>query len=158
MGYVCVVIILMFGEFGQTPLVIAGLIIFTVPVMDTTLAIIRRWLAGRPMSVADDEHVHHQLARALGGVKAAVFAMYGIGLAFAVVGVTLAALVMRTELRVRIIYVIAVVLFGFIGVIAVKTARRERQLDPAPRTRPITSSASESAATTATKPSAHATR
>ena len=127
LGYVCVVIILMFGELGQTHLVVAGLIIFSIPIIDTTLAMIRRWLAGRPVSVGDDQHVHHQLKRALGGVKPAVFAMYGITAAFTVVGVTLAALVMLTQLRVRVIYAITIVLFGFIGVIAVKTARRERQ-------------------------------
>ena len=136
LGYVCVVIILMFGEFGQTHLVFAGLIIFSVPIIDTTLAIIRRWLAGRPMSVGDDHHMHHQLKRALGSVQRAVFAMYGITAIFAVVGVTLAALVMMTALRVRVIYAIALVLFGFIGVIAVKTVRRERQLGSAPARKP----------------------
>ncbi|MHC4414840.1 MAG: glycosyltransferase family 4 protein [Planctomycetota bacterium] len=138
LGYVCVVIILMLGEYGQTHLVFAGLIVFSVPIMDTTLAIIRRWLAGTPMSAADDQHMHHQLRRALGGVKRAVIAIYGVGVAFAIVGVTLAALVMRTELRVRVVYAIALVLFGFIGVIAVKTARRQRQLaaQPEPRAAP----------------------
>lgn len=124
LGYVCVVIILMFGETGQTHLVFAGLIIFSLPIMDTTLAIIRRKLAGSSMSAADDQHIHHQLRRALGGVKRAVFALYGISLAFAAVGVTLAALVTLTDLRVRVIYVIVIMLFGFIAVIAVKAARR----------------------------------
>ncbi len=124
LGYVCIVIILMFGEYGQTHLVAAGLIVFAVPSMDTMLAMIRRWMAGAPMSSADDQHVHHQLKRALGGVKRAVFALYGISLAFAAFGVTLAALVMHTQMRVRIIYVITLVLFSFIGVIAVKAARR----------------------------------
>ena len=128
LGYVCVVIILMFGEFGQTHLVFAGLIIFAVPIIDTMLAIIRRWLAGKPMSVGDDQHVHHQLNRALSSVKRAVFVMYGISAAFAVVGVTLAGLVMFTQLRVRIVYAVALLLFGFIGVIAVKTVSRERAL------------------------------
>jgi hypothetical protein len=45
---------------------------------------------------------------------------------FAAVGVTLAALVMYTELRVRVVYVIAMVLFGCIGVLAVKAARRQQ--------------------------------
>jgi UDP-GlcNAc:undecaprenyl-phosphate GlcNAc-1-phosphate transferase len=128
LGYVCVVIILMFGEIGQTHLVFAGLIIFAVPIIDTMLAIVRRWLAGKPISTGDDQHVHHQLSRAMGSVKRAVFAMYGISAAFAVVGVTLAALVMFTQLRVRIVYAVALLLFGFIGVIAVKTVSRERQL------------------------------
>jgi UDP-GlcNAc:undecaprenyl-phosphate GlcNAc-1-phosphate transferase len=130
LGFVCVVIILMLGEYGQTHLVFAGLIIFSIPIMDTTLAILRRRLAGTSMSAADDQHVHHQLRRAL-GVKQAVFAIYGINLAFAVVGVTLAALVMLTGLRVRVVYVFALVLFSFIVVIAIKAARRQ-QLETAP--------------------------
>ncbi|MHC4217071.1 MAG: MraY family glycosyltransferase [Planctomycetota bacterium] len=133
LGYTCVVIILMLGEYGQTHLVFAGLIVFSVPIMDTTLAIIRRWLAGAPMSSGDDQHVHHQLNRAL-GVKRAVFAIYGISLAFAVVGVTLAALVMFTQLRVRVVYAFALVLFGFIVVIAIKAARKQ-QLEAAAMSR-----------------------
>jgi UDP-GlcNAc:undecaprenyl-phosphate GlcNAc-1-phosphate transferase len=127
LGYLCVVIILMFGEFGQTHLVFAGLIIFSVPIMDTALAIIRRKLGGVPMSAADDQHIHHQLKRALGGVKRAVFALYGISAMFAVIGVTLAALAMTTALRVRAVYAIALVLFSFIGVIALKAGRRARE-------------------------------
>ena len=135
-GYVCVVVILMFGEHGQTHLVFAGLIIFALPIIDTTLAIIRRWLAGVSMSAADDQHMHHQLKRALaprgGGVKRTVLALYGVSALFAAVGVTLAALVITSDLRVRVIYVITLVLFGFIAVIAVKAARRPqlRIIDP----------------------------
>ena len=43
---------------------------------------------------------------------------------FATVGVVLAALVMFSDLRVRVLYAIAFVLFSFIGVMAVKAARR----------------------------------
>ncbi len=128
LGYLCVVIIIMFGERGQTHLVFAGLIVFSLPILDTALAILRRWIAGTPMSAADDKHIHHRLKRTLGGVKRAVLALYGISFLFAVVGVTLAALVVRTELQVRVVYAIALVLFGFIGVIAVKSARRQRLL------------------------------
>ncbi len=124
LGYMSVVIILMLGDQGHTPLVFAGLIVFSVPIMDTTLAIVRRKISGRAMSVADNQHIHHQLLRALGGVKRAVFAIYAISAAFAFVGVTLAVLVMQTELRVRILYAVAIVLFGFIGVIAFKAARQ----------------------------------
>lgn len=133
LGYMCVVIILMLGEHGQTHLVFAGLIVFSVPIIDTTLAIIRRKLAGTPLSAADDQHLHHQLKRALGGVRRAVFTLYAMGFMFAVVGVTLAALVIKTQLRVRAIYAIAILLFGFVGAIAVKAARRHQRLAAAAR-------------------------
>jgi UDP-GlcNAc:undecaprenyl-phosphate GlcNAc-1-phosphate transferase len=126
LGYMCVVLILMLGEHGQTHLVFAGLIVFAVPIIDTTLAIIRRKLAGTPMSAADNQHLHHQLKRALGGVRRAVFTLYFLSFLFAAIGVTLAALVMKTELRVRVIYAIALMLFSFVGVIAVKAARRHQ--------------------------------
>ncbi|MHC4946890.1 MAG: glycosyltransferase family 4 protein [Planctomycetota bacterium] len=126
LGYLCVAVILMLGEYGQTHLVFAGLIVFSVPIIDTTLAIIRRLLAGTPMSSADDQHVHHQLLRALGSVKKAVLCLYGLSILFGAIGVTLAALVMFTALRVRVMYAVAVVLFSFIGVFAVKSARRQQ--------------------------------
>ncbi|MHC4993170.1 MAG: glycosyltransferase family 4 protein [Planctomycetota bacterium] len=129
-GYVCAVIILMLGEFGKTHLVFAGLIVFAVPIMDTVLAIIRRWLAGTSMSAADDQHMHHQLRRSLGSVRRAVVALYALTALFAFVGVTLAWAVTSTGLRVRIIYAATLVLFSFIGVTAVKAARR-RQRDQA---------------------------
>jgi len=129
LGFMCVVIILMLGDRGRTDLVIAGLIIFALPIMDTTLAILRRKLSGRSMSSADDQHIHHQIKRAVGGgVKKAVFALYGITALFALVGVTLAALVGRGDIRVRFIYAIALLIFGFVAVIAVKAARR-RQIE-----------------------------
>lgn len=126
LGYMSVVIILMFGEHGQTHLVCAGLIVFALPIMDTMLSIIRRKLAGVPMSAADDQHLHHQLKRSFGGVKRAVIALYGISAIFAALGISLAALLVMTELRVRFVYVIAIVLFSFIGAIAVKAAQREQ--------------------------------
>lgn len=143
LGYMCVVLILMLGEHGQTHLVFAGLIVFSVPIIDTTLAIIRRKLAGVPMSAADDQHLHHQLKRALGGVRRAVFTLYAMSAIFAFVGVTLAALVLKTELRVRVVYAIAIVLFSFVGVIAVKAARRHQRaimaktIESAAKTMPV---------------------
>lgn len=151
LGYLCVVIILMFGEHGQTHLVFAGLIVFALPIIDTTLAIIRRWLAGVSMSAADDQHIHHQIKRTLspsgGGVKRTVLTLYGVSVLFATVGVSLAALVITSELRVRVIYVITLVLFSFIAVIAVKAARRQQLRIPVEGPKEL--SASERAAASA---------
>jgi UDP-GlcNAc:undecaprenyl-phosphate GlcNAc-1-phosphate transferase len=128
LGYLTVVIILMLGEHGQTHLVFAGLIVFALPIIDTTLAMIRRRLAGVSMSAADNQHLHHQFRRVLGGVRRAVVAMYGLSTMFMVIGVSLAGLVIFSQLRVRVIYVIALVLAGMLGVVAVKAARRQQRL------------------------------
>jgi UDP-GlcNAc:undecaprenyl-phosphate GlcNAc-1-phosphate transferase len=124
LGYLCAVLILMFGDEGNTHLVLAGLIVFSVPIIDTALAILRRRLAGVSMATADTNHIHHQLRRSLGGVKRAVFAIYGITAAFAAIGFTLAWMVLETIVRYRVVYATAAVLFGFIAAFAFKAARR----------------------------------
>lgn len=48
-----------------------------LPIIDTSLAIIRRWARGLPLSATDREHIHHKL-QALGmGHRAAALVMYG---------------------------------------------------------------------------------
>lgn len=118
LGYLTIVLILTLGDTGKTHLVVAGLIIYAIPIIDTALAIVRRKLAGKPLSAADDQHLHHQLKRAV-GVKGAVLTLYGIGVIFAGLGVWL------SEGRVRVVFTIAIVFAAFIGVTAVKIARRQ---------------------------------
>ena len=123
-GYICVVIILMLGEQGQTHLVIAGLIVFTLPIMDTLLAIIRRKLAGNSMSEPDSDHMHHMLLRGLGSVRKAVFTLYGITAVFGVIGVLLTFLFLHNVVRGGFVYAAFVVLFSFIVAVAYKTGQR----------------------------------
>lgn len=133
-GYLVVVSILLLGEHGDTHLVFAGLIIFALPIMDTSLAILRRKLAGVPMSTADANHIHHLARRSLGGVKRAVVALYALSIAFGVLGVVLGALAIEQIVRLRIVYAASIVLFGAIGAVGLKLALRSRwltQLEPA---------------------------
>ncbi len=126
-GYLFVVIILMLGEQGDTHLVLAGLIIFALPIMDTALAIVRRKLAGLPMSAPDANHVHHLLKRAFDGrVKSAVLALYAIALIFAILGVALGVLAIDQVVRLRVVYAVVIVVFGGFGAIALKIALRSR--------------------------------
>jgi UDP-GlcNAc:undecaprenyl-phosphate GlcNAc-1-phosphate transferase len=126
LGFSTIVIILMLGDQGETKLVVAGLIIYAIPIIDTVLAIVRRKLAGRSISDADDQHLHHMLKRAL-GVKGAVFTLYGIAAGFAVLGVAVSLG------RARVIYAIALVFAAFIGVTAIKIARRKQIEEQATR-------------------------
>ncbi len=127
LGYCTIVLVLMLGDTGKTHLVLAGLIIYAIPIIDTTLAIVRRKMSGRSISSADDQHLHHILKRAL-GVKGAVFVLYGIGIGFAGLGYLL------SEGRQRVIYALVVVFAAFIAVTALKVGRRdqlERQMHDA---------------------------
>lgn len=117
LGFVMCVIILSMGDMGRTQYVVAGLICFAVPIIDTALAIVRRKMEGKSISAADDQHIHHMLKRAF-GVKKAVFILYGIAGSFALLG----ALVSLG--RARMVYMLAMLLAAFIGVTAIKIARR----------------------------------
>ncbi len=118
LGYMAIVIVLTLGDTGKTHYVVGGLVIYAIPIIDTLLAMVRRKLAGLPMSAPDAHHLHHMLKRAL-GVKGAVLTLYGIGLAFAIVGVWM------TFGRVRLVMTVALVLIAFISVTAVKIARKQ---------------------------------
>lgn len=117
LGFVTCVIILMMGDTGKTSLVVAGLMIYAVPVIDTSLAIVRRKMEGKPISAPDDQHLHHMLKRAL-GVKGAVLALYGIAATFAALGASI------TLVRDRVVYFFGLLLASFVGVTAIKIARR----------------------------------
>lgn len=119
LGYCTIVIILTLGDRGQTHLVLAGLVIYAIPIIDTVLAIVRRKLAGKPLSAADDQHLHHMLKRTL-GVKGAVLTLYGIAAAFAGLGV------LMSQGRARVIYAVTLVAAAFIVVTAIKIARRRQ--------------------------------
>jgi UDP-GlcNAc:undecaprenyl-phosphate GlcNAc-1-phosphate transferase len=120
LGFCTIVIILsLAGERGWTYLVIAGLVCYSIPIIDTVLAIIRRKLAGRSISEADDQHLHHILKRML-GVKGAVFSLYGIGIGFAALGIAM------SFGRPRAIYALTLVFAAFIVVAAIKIARKKQ--------------------------------
>ncbi|MFN7021064.1 MAG: glycosyltransferase family 4 protein [Phycisphaerales bacterium] len=125
LGYVTILVVLTLGDTGKTHLVLAGVIIYAIPIIDTTLAIVRRKISGKKISDADDQHLHHMLKRGL-GVKGAVFALYGIGLGFAGLGIAL------SMGKGRLTYALTLVFAAFIGVISLKAARRahhERQAE-----------------------------
>lgn len=117
LGYLCVVIILTLGELGQTHFLLAGLIVFGLPIVDTVLAIFRRKMQGLSASSPDANHLHHTLLRHLGTVKQAVLGMWAIELVFAMIGVALVALSTAGSIRVLVTYMVFIGVFGGVAVI-----------------------------------------
>ena len=71
----------------STVMVMCGLAMFGLPILDTTLAMVRRRRAGVPFSAPDANHLHHRVKRALGGsVRKAVLSLYAIELGLVVLG------------------------------------------------------------------------
>ncbi|GAB4384525.1 MAG: MraY family glycosyltransferase [Phycisphaerales bacterium] len=122
LGFCTIVLILMLGDSGtdagRTYMVIAGLIIYAIPIIDTVLAIFRRKMAGKKLSEPDSDHLHHMLKRTL-GVKGAVLTLYAIGIGFAVLGIALSLG------RARWIYALALLFASYIAVYSIKIARRQ---------------------------------
>ena len=120
LGYCCVVIILMLGEQGETHLVLAGLLIFGVPIIDTILAICRRKVQGLSMSAPDARHLHHVLKSWLGGVKQAVLAIYGIEIVMATIGASLGILTLMGEVRMLVLYIVFIAIYSLMALIGVR--------------------------------------
>lgn len=118
LGYVSVSIILLFGEKGDPLLVMAGLTVFTLPILDTALAIVRRKAQRKPITCADSGHLHHLLTRSGLSVRQAVIALYGIALGFAVIGGSM------IFIRLRFVAAVFMIIFAFIAVMAFKVAHR----------------------------------
>ncbi len=59
-----------------------GVAFFALPLIDTSLAIVRRLLNGRPLFSADGEHIHHRLLQRGLSQRQIVFVLCGVSLAF----------------------------------------------------------------------------
>jgi UDP-GlcNAc:undecaprenyl-phosphate GlcNAc-1-phosphate transferase len=119
LGYLCVSTILLFAEKGDSRLVMAAMIVFAVPIIDTAMAIIRRKSKGQPIFSPDNYHLHHQLVRAGFTVRQAVVLLYLIALGFAGLGCLL------IFIRLRYVASIFLVVLGFIVVITYKVGHRQ---------------------------------
>ncbi len=118
LGFLAVTAILLLGDTGAGALRLttAALIVFAVPITDTSLAIIRRKLRGQPLFSPDNQHLHHLLRRTGMTVRQSVTSLYALAVLFALIGIALVAM----ELRWRYVLAVFFVLYGFIMVTAFK--------------------------------------
>lgn len=86
LGYNVAVILAMLGDATSPRWVMAGIVIFGFPILDTTLAIVRRWKNRRPLFVGDRSHLYDQLRDRGLTVKKTALVCYAIGAAFAGLG------------------------------------------------------------------------
>ena len=113
LGYVCAVMIILMGQ-ERPKWFLASMVMFALPVLDTSLAFARRWIAGRPLFSADAQHFHHQLVQRGFSVKQTVLISYGLAVFFALCGATI------VFVRTRYAVALYLVTFGSIVVAAYK--------------------------------------
>ena len=157
MGFVIAVMLILLGEVGGKWM-LGGLVMFSLPVLDTALAFTRRYVKGRPLFSADRFHFHHQLMNRTNSVKLAVVIAYGLTIFFVVSGCLL------VFLRTRYALAFYMVLFGCIIVAAYKVgmiherATVDPAKEPAGKLRPAPSptATTPTASSAATNPSSEA--
>jgi UDP-GlcNAc:undecaprenyl-phosphate/decaprenyl-phosphate GlcNAc-1-phosphate transferase len=62
---------------------------FGLPILDVSVAIVRRFLGGRPLFEADAEHIHHKLLKRGLSHRDAVLILYGVSALFGLLSITL---------------------------------------------------------------------
>jgi hypothetical protein len=113
LGYSCAtLIVLLAGE--NSKWLLAALVMFALPIMDSTLALARRWVNRRPLFSADRHHFHHQLVARGYSIRKTVIILYGLAIGFCLLGMLIAY--MRTRYAVAFYLVI----FGSLIVAAYK--------------------------------------
>jgi UDP-GlcNAc:undecaprenyl-phosphate GlcNAc-1-phosphate transferase len=114
LGLACATMMILFASYGHFRWFLASMVIFALPILDTTLAFVRRWVNGRPIFSADRHHFHHQLVARGFTVKQTVIISYALSLIFCMLGVAI------VFIRARYAMGVYLVVFGSIVVAAYK--------------------------------------
>jgi UDP-GlcNAc:undecaprenyl-phosphate GlcNAc-1-phosphate transferase len=78
-----------YSKAPSTLALLAPVIMLGLPITDTVVAMLRRYLRGRSPFEADREHLHHRLLQMGLSQRGAVYALYGIALAFSALTLSL---------------------------------------------------------------------
>jgi len=113
LGFVCSTMIILMGQ-GQAKWFLASMVIFALPILDTALALARRWTNRRPIFSADRQHFHHQLVARGFTVRQTVLISYALAIFFGLLGISM------VFVRTRYAIAIYLVVFGSIIVAAYK--------------------------------------
>ena len=87
MGFIIAVITLLEFKGPALTSLFVPLLLLGIPILDTTFAIIRRMLKGKPIFSADKEHLHHQLLGMNFSQRTTVLIIYAMNLLFAMASI-----------------------------------------------------------------------
>ena len=76
----------------KSPTIIAvaiPVVSFGLPILETSLSVVRRWISGKPLFGADREHIHHKLLQRGMSHRQAVILLYGVSALFALLSLFL---------------------------------------------------------------------
>lgn len=86
LGFVLSAVSLAGAQKGTTVVAVAiPIVAFGLPLLDTALSIVRRYLSGQPLFLADCEHIHHRLLKRGFSHKQAVVLLYCVSALFGLI-------------------------------------------------------------------------
>ncbi|MEI7837733.1 MAG: MraY family glycosyltransferase [Planctomycetota bacterium] len=109
LGFFVAVQMAMFCEQQSGRWFLAALVVFSLPILDTSLAVVRRLLSGKSIFAGDRSHLYDQLVDRGWPVKKVVFLFYALAIVGAVLGVLMA-------IHVRTRYAVPIYAVGMAGI------------------------------------------
>jgi len=120
----------LFGSKGSTAIgLLVPILALGLPIMDTLLAIVRRFVSRQPIFTADRGHIHHKLLEMGVTHRRAVLILYGISVLFTVIAIVVYLGRQDWEVGVALIVATAVI-FGMVravGTFQFRSIRRSQR-------------------------------
>jgi UDP-GlcNAc:undecaprenyl-phosphate GlcNAc-1-phosphate transferase len=89
-GFMLSALALQSAQKAPTMLAVAiPVVSFGLPILETILSVVRRWISGRPVFSADEEHIHHKLLARGFSQRKVVVILYGVSAIFGLVSLFL---------------------------------------------------------------------
>jgi len=83
LGFVLAALAIQTSQKGTTLVaLVVPYVAFGLPLLDTSLSVVRRFLSGRPLFVADRDHIHHRLLQTRLAPRVAVLLLYALAALF----------------------------------------------------------------------------
>ena len=138
LGYNCGIMILLFDEGGVIRWMLAGLMVFAVPILDTALAIFRRWRSGRSIFAGDRSHFYDQLRDRGWSVKQTVMICYALAIFFAILGCLAIWIRMRFMIVLyALVFIVIVFVIYRAGMTKAESIPPSNESPPTPDARPV---------------------
>jgi UDP-GlcNAc:undecaprenyl-phosphate GlcNAc-1-phosphate transferase len=116
LGFIVAALMILFAE-KAVRWWMASVVVFGLPILDTTVALARRLLNRRPLFVSDRGHIYDQMIDRGIPLKRTVVICYGLAAMYALIGLGLS---LRTKIRARYALIIYVFVFLISGIVVWK--------------------------------------
>ena len=110
LGFVVAALMIMFAD-GTLRWWLASIVIFGLPILDTSVAVLRRLINRRPVFASDRGHIYDQMIDKGSSRRKTVMICYGLTGAYALVGLTMSQIRMRYAF---IVYVFVLIASGLV--------------------------------------------